>query len=260
MSAFAEQWGRPLERDGYTQITNRLLRGKYWRQLLLEREARIILRIISYQDDPEYRTIPSAKQLAFDAGVSYNQTRNLLKRLTNPVIDADGVTLRSTLLIPIICAHGRIRYSMTPLKYELERLEKFPEVVKPKPRPAPKPEPIPEPEPLPAAEDEELPVEDSHTAREEWDRIRVAMARNRTKGELHWLEAANGVGWREDTLVVASNDWNTIKQLKRPSWVLEAEGCLHQRWPDYAISFEYWPRRRFGVVGLAVAALAFGGV
>lgn len=146
MSAFAEQWGRPLERDGYTQITNRLLRGKYWRQLLLEREARIILRIISYQDDPEYGTIPSAKQIAYDAGVSYNTVRNLLKRLTNPIKDDAGKTIRRTLLIPVLLKQGRIRYNMTPLRYALEKLEKDSAVQmvksEPKVRPAPKPAPI----------------------------------------------------------------------------------------------------------------------
>ena len=257
-TSFAEQWGPALQKAGYTRIMNALYRGDKWRRLLSFREKLLIECIISYQDDPRIGTVPSAKQLAYDSGVSYNQTRNLLKKLTNPVIDESGATVRSMLLIPIICKQGRIRYSMTPLKYELERLEKFPVlVVKPKPAPRPEPVPIPEPEPLPAAEV----VEDESLARDAWNHIRAAMAPHRTAGEQHWLMGANGLGFRGDVLVVGSNDRNTIRQLSRPSWVIEAERYLHQQWPEYSIEYRHIDRRRGGrIVGLAVAALSFGGV
>src|SRR5690348_1088794 len=137
MTAFAEQWGRPLEQAGYTQISNLLLRR--WREIGLSRTQRDnILIIISYQSNHE--TIPSAKRLAYESGVCYETTRKNLKTLT--AYKKDGGL---GLLIPVLLKGGRTRYNMMPLRRELEKLEKAPlEIVKPerKPRPAPKPAPI----------------------------------------------------------------------------------------------------------------------
>ena len=138
MSAFAEQWGRPLEQAGYTQISNVLLRR--WREIGLSRTERDnLLIIISYQSSHE--TIPSAKQLAYESGVCYETTRKNLKHLT--AYKKDGGL---GLLIPVLLKAGRIRYNMMPLRRALEKLEQSPalQVVKPaKVRPAPKPAPEP---------------------------------------------------------------------------------------------------------------------
>lgn len=132
MSAFAEQWGRPLEQAGYTQISNLLLRR--WREIGVSRTERdLLIGIISYQSNHE--TIPSIKQLAYEAGQCYQTARENIKRLC--AFKKDG---GKGLLIPVLLSGGRTRYNMMPLRRELEKLKQQPlEIVKPvKVRPAPK--------------------------------------------------------------------------------------------------------------------------
>lgn len=177
MTAFSEQWGRPLEKAGYTCIHDAFYRGDKWRRLVSLREKLLIECLMSYQSDPRIGTCPSAKQLSYDSGVSYNQTRNLLKRLTNPIKDDAGKTIRRTLLVPVVMKQGRIRYNMTPLRYALEKLEKDSAVqmVQPEPkvRPAPKPAPIvtlyEESGPLAEMTSKEIVDED---ARADWEEIK----------------------------------------------------------------------------------------
>ena len=137
-SIFAQQWGRPLEEAGYVQTSHLL--NRRWREIGISRTQRdLIIGIISYQDDPRTKTIPSIKQVAYEAGQCYETARKNIKILT--AFKKDGGL---GLLIPVLLKGGRIRYNMMPLRRELEKLKEQPlEIVKPAPvRPAPKPSPI----------------------------------------------------------------------------------------------------------------------
>lgn len=141
---YAQKWGRYLEDRGYTQLPNLLLRR--WREIGLSRTERDnISIIISYQDNPNEKAVPSARQLAYESGCGYDTTRRNLRRLCAPVVDEAGKVVRKQLLHAVPLKNGRIRYAMTALRHALEKLDASPAlaIVKPaKVRPAPKPAPI----------------------------------------------------------------------------------------------------------------------
>lgn len=253
-TSFAQQWGPALQKAGYTQIFDAFYRGEKWRRLLSFREKLLIECLISYQNDPRIGSMPSAKQLAYDSGVSYNQTRNLLKRLTNPVIDASGATVRSTLLIPVLLKTGRTRYSMTPLKYELERLEKFPaaEVVR-KPRPAPKPAKLVVMEDY-AASDFDRAVFDAaqhadpdEDAAADWEEVKARLQTELPARDYDRLGLAytRGERWQDTTLIIMASSASQIDALQR--WRMMIRSICRQMFGNVSLAFKT----------LAAAALPF---
>lgn len=263
-TSFAQQWGPALQKAGYTQIFDAFYRGDKWRRLLSFREKLIIECLISYQNDPRIGSMPSAKQLAYDSGVSYNQTRNLLKRLTNPVLDASGATVRSTLLIPVLLKSGRTRYSMTPLKYELERLEKFPAEVVRKPRPAPKPAKLVVMEDYaasdfdraifdaaqhadPDAAYQKAYAEPDEDAAADWEEVKARLMKEIPAKDFDRLGLAytHGERWQDETLIVLADSSSQIDALQR--WRMLIRSICRQMFGNVSLAFKT----------LAAAALPF---
>ena len=239
-TAFEQKWGRPLERAGYTQISNLLLRR--WREIGLSRTERDnLLIIISYQDNHE--TIPSAKQLAYESGVCYETTRKNLKHLT--AYKKDGGL---GLLIPVLLKQGRTRYNLMPLRRELEKLEQSPalEIVKPaKVRPAPKPAPEPvilaEYQPDRDAAYQKAWQEPDDDAIASWEEIKAELKEEIPAPAYDtWIASTRGIYWDNgDTLVV--------------SVLSTGHQDVLERWRDL---IKRCSRRLFGNISIAFKVLA----
>lgn len=241
MTAFAEQWGRPLEKAGYTQLSNLLLRR--WREIGLSRTERDNIQIlISYQDDPNERAVPSARQLAYDSGCGYDTTRKNLKRLCAPVLDEAGQVVRKQLLYPVKMKNGRMRYAMTALKHALEKLDNAPAlaIVKPpKVRPAPKPEPIMLYEEKGAlAEMTSREVEDED-AIADWEEVKERL---RSEPDIspaaydNWIAPTRGDHWNDRTLVVAVFSSGHVDVLER--WHTLIKQTCQRMFGNISIAFK----------------------
>ena len=237
MAAFVEKWGAVLAADGHTQIPDGLLDGKITRALKLTgSEVKTIIGIIRAQG--RWGHVESAKQLAFDSRVSYNQTRNNLKCLTAHKKDG-GKALLTLVILP----GGRTRYNWMPLRKELERLEKLEkqgglEIVKPAPkvRPAPKPSPVitlyEEKGALAEMTSREEVDEDAQT---DWEEIKICLKEEIPAPAFDtWIASTTGRRWDGRILWVNVLSTGHMQVLER--WTELIQRCSRQLFGNVSVA------------------------